>query len=171
MIPISVYIFLLIELIGVSYIDLKQRKISNYWPIINLLLFIIFLIIFPDQYIFQLSTFIYPVVFLFVGFILFVLKIMGAGDTKYLFSFFLLIPKEIQDHFFVSLLWMTIIIGLSSLLITIAHNLKGIFFAFQTYNLDGVKKIFGQKFPYAPVILLSWVWIGWYFRYKITGYN
>lgn len=167
MIPLPIYIALFGQLLIVSWIDIKKKKISNYWSLLNIVLFIVFIFIFPNYYGFQLNTFIYPITFISVGFLLFAIKIMGAGDAKYLFSFFLLIPKVMQDYFFLTLLWTTIIIGLSSLTITIVQNLSKIIFAFKTQQILSLREIFGSKFPYAPVIFLAWMWVGWVLRLNI----
>ncbi len=161
MIPQSVYIFLLIELVAVSYLDILHRKISNLWPILNLIVFFIIVFIVPDVYKFELKQFFYSLAFLIVGFTLFLLKIMGPGDTKYLFSFFILIPVSQHEIAFLALLYLTILMGLSLMIYNSYKNRNKIREAFKTSNVAMIKDIYGSKFPYAPVILLSWIWFGW----------
>ncbi|MFZ8999719.1 MAG: hypothetical protein ACO20H_00315 [Bacteriovoracaceae bacterium] len=161
MIPQSVYLFLLIELVAVSYLDILHRKISNLWPLLNIIIFIIVLTIVPDVYNFELKQFFYSIAFLIVGFTLFILKIMGPGDTKFLFSFFILIPVSQHETAFLGLLYLTILMGSSLFLYNSYKNIEKIKEAFKRSDTKIIKEIYGSKFPYAPVILLSWIWFGW----------
>ncbi len=161
MIPQSVYIFLLIELVAVSYLDILHRKVSNLWPILNLLIFVIVVTIVPDVYKFELKQFFYSIAFLIVGFSLFLLKVMGPGDTKFLFSFFILIPVSQHETAFLGLLYLTILMGSSLFLYNSYQNRKKISEAIKQSDISAIKEIYGTKFPYAPVILLSWIWFGW----------
>ena len=165
--PISVYIFLVFQLFFVAYGDFKDKKISNVWPVINIVFFIISAFIFPNHYNFSLSTFLFPITFFVVGFILFILKIMGAGDSKYLLSFYLLIPVALHEDAFVFLAYSTVVVGLSLLFSNIFKNLDIIVVAIKSRNLILIKSIFGKKFSYAPVILVSWLWFGWTIKDKI----
>ena len=98
--PLPIYLFLLIELVFVSWIDYTSKKISNYWFFINIGFYLIFLIFIPQFYFFYIDVFWYPIGLLVVGFGLYAIKIVGAGDVKYLFSFFLLVPLKYQETFF-----------------------------------------------------------------------
>ncbi len=161
MIPLSVYLFLFIELVFVSWIDYKTKKISNYWLFINIFFYLVFLFVLPQFYFFNIDTFFYPLVFLMVGFGLFIIKIMGAGDVKYLFSFFLLIPLKYQDLFFFFLLYSTLIVGLTLLSYNTFKNFDKIRKAFQLRNITQIREVYGKRFSYAPVIGMAWVWFGW----------
>ena len=88
---IPLLIFISIEIILVSLIDLKERKISNWWSILNIGVFFVLLYLFPSLYHFSWKTFIFPSVFFVAGFILFLMRIMGGGDSKYLSSIFLIV--------------------------------------------------------------------------------
>ena len=72
MMSLPIYVFLLVQLLAVSYIDLRQRKISNIWPILNICLFIALLFLFPEQYKFisagklYVEQILYSIVFLVV---------------------------------------------------------------------------------------------------------
>jgi prepilin peptidase CpaA len=160
MIVIAVYIFLIIELLAVSYLDLKYQKISNVWPVINVILFILFCFIFPASYQFSIKTFAYTVTFFAVGFIFFLMKIMGGGDSKYLATFYLLVPIELQDEAFLSLLNATIIIASTMFIVNIIVGREYLFEAWREKKLDKIKMVFGKKFAYAPLILVSWIWFG-----------
>lgn len=160
-IPAVIYIFLLIELVFVALIDFKTKKISNLWSLVNIAFFLATFFIFPDQYILSLKLFMIPVGILIGGFILYLLKIMGAGDTKYLVTFFLLIPLTLHETVFVYLAQSTIIIGLCILTYNAIKNYSNFFFAVRTWDKALFRQIFGTKFTYAPVILFSWMWLGW----------
>lgn len=160
-IPGVLYIFLLIELVFVALIDIKTKKISNLWFIVNSFFFCLTFFIFPEQYILSLQLFVIPIGILIMGFLLYLLKIMGAGDAKYLFTFFLLTPLSSQEMVFVYLAQSTIIIGLCILAYNALKNGSDFLFALKTWDKVLFKKIFGTKFTYAPVILLSWMWLGW----------
>jgi len=165
--PISVYLFLVVQLVFVAYNDITKKKISNMWPIINICFYLLSTFLFPDYYTFELSTFVFPITFFGVGLVLFMLKIMGAGDSKYLLSFYLLIPVSFHETAFVFLAYSTVVVGLSLLLTNIMKRFDIIKIAILTRNIRLIKTIFGQRFSYAPVILVSWLWFGWVIRTKI----
>jgi len=160
-IPVAIYWFLVVELAAVSWGDIRTQKIPNYWSFLNLALFVSLLILWPDHYPLAWSTFLYSVVFLLVGFVLFILKIMGGGDSKYLFSFFLLIPVALQSKALLSLLLSTVLIGSFMLLTNIGRNHEKIVAHLKAGYISGIKECFGTKFSFAPVILLAWLWLGW----------
>ena len=160
MIPLSVYLFLLIELVAVSYVDVISKKIANVWSILNLTFFIIFLFLMPEIYQLRLATFFYSLSFIFVGFILYLLKIMGPGDSKFLFSFYLLVPVNIHEKVFLCLIYSTIVIGSFFFSRSIVRNLDKMKQALILKNVTLLRKAFGKKFAYAPVILVSWIWFG-----------
>jgi prepilin peptidase CpaA len=159
--PGAIYVFLLIELVFVALIDFKTKKISNYWSIVNLVFFTMTFFIFPEQYILSFEIFLMPAVILVAGFGLYLLQIMGAGDSKYLFTFYLLTPFAFQEMAFVYLALSTIIIGLCILTYNALKNFSNFIFAIRTWDKAIFRQIFGTKFTYAPVILFSWMWLGW----------
>lgn len=155
-----IYIFLAIQIFMIAVNDVKYRKISNQWPVMNIILFMILLIVAPEHYQITAKTFIYSFTFLAVGLVGFFLRIMGPGDSKYLFSLFLVTPLVWHDSLFSVLLYSTAIIGGFSLLTQIVQNFdKMVAFAKSGY-VAGFKECLGSKFPYAPVILMSWAWMG-----------
>ncbi|MEX0798901.1 MAG: prepilin peptidase [Bacteriovoracaceae bacterium] len=166
MIPFPVYLFVLIELIAVSYGDIKTNKIPNFWSLLNLVAFFVLLWVAPQYYHFGFQTFFYSTVFLVVGFVLFLLNIMGGGDSKFLFTFFLLLPVSLHRATFHNLLLSTILIGGAFFLHNVLKNLKTLFKAFMSQDLKTVKSCFGTKFSYAPVILVAWLLMGWTLRDK-----
>lgn len=164
MIEKTVFIFILIELLAVSIGDLRTKKIPNFWAIFNIIIFIIFMIFLPNQYPFIFEMFLHSLAFLGVGFILFLLKIMGGGDSKYLFSFFLLVPLGLHSTLLNNLLISTTIIGSVFLIRNIIKNYSGIYFNIKIGHLRALKNFFGTKFPFAPVILVSWLFTGYDLR-------
>ncbi len=161
MLPIVVFIFISIQLLVVAYVDFKTTKISNVWLLINFIFFCVLSLIFPEVYAWSLQTLLFPLAFVFVGFILFVLNIMGGGDSKYLSSLYLLIPTAHQEVALVYLLYTTVIVGSSLLLFSALKNFDSIIVLIRTGDIFGIRKIFGKKFTYAPVIFIAWMWFGW----------
>jgi prepilin peptidase CpaA len=105
--------------------------------------------------------FLYPLAFLIVGFGLYFLKIMGGGDSKYLSSLYLLVPFNYHEKVFIFLLYTTVIVGSSLLVFNVIKNFDRIIVLAKLQDVVGIKKIFGKKFTYAPVIFISWMWFGW----------
>ena len=161
MIPVAIYWFLVIELAAVSWGDIRTQKIPNAWSILNLICFVVLLFMWPNEYPLSWGTFLYSAVFLVVGFMLFLLRIMGGGDTKFLFSFFLLIPVMLQPRALILLLLSTILIGGFLLLTNFTRNHEKIVAYAKSGNYQGIRECFGTKFSFAPVILLAWIWLGW----------
>lgn len=162
--PWYVYTLIFAELLFVAWIDFKTAIISNYWFLINILGFVLLSIFLPNIYVWGVRNFFLPAAFIFVGFMLFQLNIMGAGDSKYLCSLFLLVPYQQQDQAFYTLIYSTIVVGGISFIINLYQNRKKLTIAMNNKDVSLIKRIFGKKFTYAPVILLSWVWFGFLVR-------
>lgn len=161
MIPTLIFWLLMIELCIVAWGDVRTQKIPNFWAILNISLFVAFMVLWPDYYPLRWETFIYSTVFLVVGFVLFLLRVMGGGDSKYLFSFFLLIPGALQPRALMLLLVSTILIGGFLFLTNLGKNHEKIVAYIKSGYIKGIKDCFGTKFSFAPVILLAWMWLGW----------
>jgi prepilin peptidase CpaA len=157
----SPYSYYFIELLPVSYIDLKTKKISNFWSILNIFIYFFHLYYFKAEYPLVLEHFLFPIGCIVLGFLFYLLKIMGPGDSKYLFSIFLLIPYKFQMTFFLMLLYATILMGSILLLLHSVRNFGKIKNAIFLGEFGQLGSIFGSKFTYAPLILLSWVGFGW----------
>lgn len=160
MMPRVLYYFLFLELIYISYLDIKYKKISNLWSIINIFLFIIISIVFREKFGISLRTFWVPLVFLFVGFVLFTLKIMGAGDVKFLFSFFLMIPQQYHEEGLLYLAYSTIIIGFFMIFKKVILNFSLLKYGLMMRDAKIIRSSLGGKLPYSPVILVSWIIMG-----------
>jgi prepilin peptidase CpaA len=154
------YYFLLLQTFAVALLDIKHRKISNHWIAGNIVLFAVCLVMFPDSYALNFSTFLHSFSFILVGFILYLFKVMGAGDSKYLFSLFLLMPPQWVELAFFKLLICTMAIGGFSLFTTVVQNFDRIKVYARTGHTEGLRECLGSKFPYAPVIFISWAWLG-----------
>lgn len=163
-----IYFYILIQLLFVSWGDIKTDKIPNLWSLLNIFTYIFLILLFPTLYPFSIETFLFPIIFLVIGFVLFLLKIMGGGDSKYLASFFLIIPEPLHDKIFENLLLSTILIGTFVFLTNFVKNLDQILHNLKIKNYLEVKRFFGTKFSYAPVILLAWIWMGW--KIKVFQY-
>ena len=158
---LPIYIFIMIELVFVAIGDIKTEKIPNFWSLLNLVVFPVLLLSSYDHYQISADTFIYPLAFLLIGFGLFILKIMGAGDVKFLSTFFLIVPNIYKEKVFTLLLICTVIIGGFIFLTNLIRNYEKILVALKQKNTQEVKNCFGTKFSYAPVILMTWLWLGW----------
>ena len=154
------YLFLLIELFVVAYYDLKEKKISNNWIILNSLVFLLVCMREPQHY-WLFNTIIYFSLTLIIGFILFNFNIMGAGDSKYLAFFFILIPEPYRLEFLNNLLLVTIIVASYLIFYHSIKFRKEIMIYLKTKYYIKILKLYGFKFAYAPIILLSWIYLGW----------
>lgn len=155
-----VFGLIFIELLVVSWIDIKTKKISNWWFPFNLVLAIVLHFVLPESYPWELATLIFPVGWIVGGFVFFLLGLMGAGDSKYIASLFLIIPVEQHANMFERIIYSTIIVGLVFLSLKIAKDFQKIkAYALSTY-WQGFKESIRSHFSYAPVILLAWLLLG-----------
>jgi len=149
-----------VELMIIAWIDIKTKRISNIWSLANLMMFFFFLVLLPQAYPLHISHFFYPLGFLVIGFILFNLKIMGAGDSKLLSSLFLITPYKFHHLLFENILYATMITGTIFFMIAVVKNWKD----FKAFTLStywrGVAQIIKSKFSYAPVIAIAWMLLG-----------
>ena len=159
----SIFFFILLELSVVSYADLMYKKIKNIWSVLNILIYAVFIFLIPGAYFFSFGHLFYPIVFLFVGFFLFAIKIMGGGDAKFLATLFLLIPTYFHDKFLLLLLYSTVFVGVTMFIYNCYSNWSTIKLAWGHRDIKLIKGVFGTRFTYAPVILLGWIWLGWEF--------
>lgn len=155
-----IYIVILIELVIVSWIDIKIKKISNLWLYLNLVLSVAFHLLYPEIYFWDWATLIFPVGWIIGGFILFVFGVMGAGDSKFLATLFLLIPLEQHALMFEKVLYTTLIVGFVFLVFKIAKDFKTIkAYALSSY-WQGLKTSIKSSFSFAPVVLIAWMLLG-----------
>ena len=157
-ISLPIFLYILIVLGFVSYLDLKYRKISNLWPVLNIVSFILMIIFFPELGFLKLKSFSIPCIIILIGIFLFRYNIMGGGDSKFLATMILLIHHESQLSFLYILSWVTAIFAVIRIIYLLLKNKK--------INRDNFlvlvpRTLSGKKFPYAPIILLSWIIFGW----------
>ncbi len=157
---LAIFIFLLLELILVSVVDFYSKKIHNFWPIFNIIFFLSLSWLFPKEYFYHWNTFLIPISWIIAGFFLFTLRIMGAGDSKFVATFYLIVPFAFKHDSFLYLLVATIVIGGTMMLLNFIKNRKALLVAFVTKDLRVINIIFGKKFPFAPVVLISWIILG-----------
>lgn len=150
----------LIQLLIVSWIDIKTKKISNLWFLLNLAFSLVLHFILPEAYPWQWSALVFPLGWLIIGFLLFLMGIMGAGDSKFLASLFLIIPIEHQAVMLEKLIYATCVVGIVMLTFKISRDFKKIkAYAFSTY-WKGFMNSIRSSFSFAPVILLAWILLG-----------
>lgn len=155
-----IFLGILTQLIVVAWIDLKTKKISNLWPILNAILSIVLHVGVANLYPLSWELALFPVGFLLIGFFLYLFHVMGAGDSKYLASLFLVVPLEYHLTFFTYLIKATITIGLLLLTVTLfRHGRKLKAYLIGQY-WQGIIETIRSRFSYAPVILLAWLLFG-----------
>ena len=169
MIPQGVFLFLFLENLGVSFVDIKYRKISNQWSILNIVIFIGLLIFSPDNYSLSFDHFIIPLSFFFVGFLLFIFDVMGGGDAKFFSTCFLLMPYTEQLELLVILCASTIVMGLTIMIYNIFKGINIVLQGIQTKDIKLILSCFGSRFAYAPVLLISLIVYG--FKVDLFGFG
>lgn len=155
-----IFSLLTIQLLVVSWLDIKYHKISNRWVLLNLLIAPLLYVALPAIYVFHWETLLFPVGFIVVGFVFFLMGIMGAGDSKYIASLFLLLPVELHMLFFEGLLAATMIVGTIMLSFTVFKKHRELRAFLLAQYWQGFKDIIKSRFSYAPVILLAWIYLG-----------
>jgi prepilin peptidase CpaA len=95
-----------------------------------------------------------------IGFLLFLLGVMGAGDSKYLASLFAIIPPDLHMEMFLQLINATVAVGFVLMSFKIARDFKKIKAYALTNYWQGIKQTIRSRFSYAPVIFLAWVLLG-----------
>jgi prepilin peptidase CpaA len=155
-----VYGLILVELMVVAWIDYKTEKISNRWVIVNGVLSIIFHLSFQNLYPLSWEVLLFPAGFIIIGFFLYLFHVMGAGDSKFLASLFLIVPLEFHLLVFAKLILATILTGVVLLSMRILRNWNKVKAYFLSHHWTGIKLLIKSRFTYAPVILLSWILFG-----------
>jgi prepilin peptidase CpaA len=154
------YLFslLFLELIVVSTIDVRTKKISNLWSVFHVVLFIGLSV--WSQEMPSVQHFYFPVGIFVVGFILYLFHIMGAGDSKFLATLFLLVPTPLHMLFMEKLLTVTIFVGTILLIMKFVKSAAKIKAYLMTFYFKALKAEIHSRFSYAPVILVAWALFG-----------
>ena len=157
-VPLSIFIYITIILGFVSYLDLKYRKIPNLWPSLNIISFIFINIFFPELDFVSINSFFVPVIIILIGIVLFKYNIMGGGDSKFLATMMLLIHHELHLSFLYTLSWVTAIFAFFRIIFLLIKNKE---INRNNFLILIPRALSGKKFPYAPIILLSWIIFRW----------
>lgn len=160
MILAAIFGVILAELLYVGWIDFKTQKISNKWIIVNIAMSVLLHVIAPILYPLSWEILLLPLGFLFFGFLLFLVHVMGGGDSKFLASLFLIIPLEYHFIFFEKLVLSTMITGAALLLYRLLKHPREIRTYVYTRYWAGLKQLIKSRFSYAPVIVVAWVLLG-----------
>jgi prepilin peptidase CpaA len=151
--------FIFIELIIISIIDIKTKKISNLWSMGHVVMAMA-LYLFSRYYPWSWPVLIYPIIWLSLGFALFLLGIMGAGDSKLLASLYLIIPIGFHHLMLEKLIISTLVVGFMNLILKMAKDFRTI----KAYALSGYWHGLWEKmksrFSFAPVVFMAWILMG-----------
>ncbi len=158
--PLYLYSYFLVEVLVVAVNDFRTKKIKNIWSIIHVIAAGL-LFLFHDAFVFEFTFFKFPAILFGVGYILYLLKIIGAGDVKYLSTLLLLVPKKFHEEVIVQLLITTFFVGFLIVLLRVALKWKNLVLIIYTQSFFGDQASRKYKFSYAPVILITWLLWGW----------
>jgi prepilin peptidase CpaA len=148
------------ELLWVGWIDLKSKKISNSWGLFHISLSFVLYLSQVIPYSFSWEIFILPLSVFLIGFILYLIEIMGAGDSKFLASFLLIIPLRFQLMFLEKLIFSTILTGGILLTFRLVKSWSHLKAFLVSRHWRGIREVITSRFSYAPVILLGWILFG-----------
>ncbi|MFN8369001.1 MAG: hypothetical protein U0T83_00075 [Bacteriovoracaceae bacterium] len=158
----TVLLIYTIVLAYIAIVDFKTRKIANYWSLFNLFFSITLFIFLPQHYILGYKHFFIPGLVFVAGFILYFMKIAGAGDVKFLSTFLIALPYDFQLLFVNKLVVSTIIFALTVMGIKIITQFKAFTDAIFSKNFQALRSvIFGSKFAYSPVLFFTLLLVIW----------
>jgi prepilin peptidase CpaA len=155
------YFFLISELLWVAWIDIQTKKISNIWSGLHVLLAFILYFLPITTYSFRWEVLIFPIGILVLGFLLYLVNVMGAGDSKYLASLFLIIPLDAQSIFLKKLIISTMMTGGLLLIFQILKKWPVLRAYLWSRYWKGLKETVRSRFSFAPVIGVAWILFGW----------
>lgn len=156
----GVFSFVLLELLTVAWIDFKTEKISNRWILVNTAVAIMLHAFVRNLYPLSLEALVFPVGFIVIGFLLYLGNVMGAGDSKFLASLFLIIPLQFHIPFFEKLVISSIAVGALLFSYRVYKNGPELKAYFVGHYWEGIRKSLQSRFSYAPVIFLAWIILG-----------
>jgi prepilin peptidase CpaA len=154
-----IYGFIFIELIIISIIDIQTKKISNFWSLGHVFVAMALYLI-SRHYTWSWPVLIYPIAWLILGFTLFLLGIMGAGDSKLLGSLYLIIPIGFHHLMLEKLIISTLVVGFMNLTLKIAKDFRTIKAYALSGHWPGLWEKMKSRFSYAPVVLMAWILMG-----------
>lgn len=148
------FVFLLIELSLVSWLDFKYRKITNPWSAINIVLWIVSSWFWWG---FSWQALLWPAAVLFLGFMLFAVNIAGAGDVKFFSTFTLLLPPSMQGDWLFVLMYSSAAVGLLIIVKNAIKNRRSILQWMWERHTPFFSLLVGGKTILAPVAWMAWV--------------
>lgn len=158
-IPWALGLVVLAEASAVAWSDARHGTVPNAWPLLNLALFPAALLLFPHAYgPLGWGTAAAPLLWLAAGFVLFRLRIMGAGDSKYLASLFLLVPEGLRAALFLRLV-LASALGCGALLAARLARRAGPILALDPARAPALlREAVAGRAPFAPVVLAAVAW-------------
>lgn len=102
-----------------------------------------------------------PLIALVVGILFFALKIMGAGDSKYLSSLLLLCPYDLHKIIILNIAYVTIVVGAIVFIVNVVRKRETFWNYLRSQQIAEAIKSIKSRFSYSPVMFLSWIWLGW----------
>lgn len=160
MILTLIFALVLIELAIVAWIDYKTEKISNKWVLVNAVCSVVLHLAVRNLYPLSWEVLLFPAGFIIVGFLLYLVNVMGAGDSKFLASLFLIVPLEYHLLFFSKIVISTIVVGATLLILRFIKHGPQLKAYFMSQYWEGIKTTLKSRFSYAPVIFLAWIMMG-----------
>jgi prepilin peptidase CpaA len=148
-------------LVVVALIDLRTRRISNYWNLMNLLALGAFSTLWGEFYSWDWRLLLLPLGFVVVGFLLFLAGIMGAGDSKFLATFSLALPLSLHADFLEALITVTVLVGALLLTLRLVTQFGQVKAYLIGLHWQGLRELFRTQNSFAPVILLGWLLLGY----------
>jgi prepilin peptidase CpaA len=153
----ALYGLVLAELLYVAWVDLRTHQIPNAWALVHVGVAPVLYLSTGPFYPLSWEALIFPIGFIVFGFLLYLVNIMGAGDSKYLASLFLLVPPEYHLPLFEKLVVTTAITGALLLAYRSAANRRSLRAYVLAGHWAGVRQLLRSRFSYAPVITLAWI--------------
>lgn len=157
---LTLFLFMMVELAIVSFVDLKTRKVSNLWSLFHLGVFSLLTIFNIINSSFDWNDLLIPLAFLLGGYLLFYFNIMGAGDVKFISTLLLLLKESQQLDFLFYLATITAFIGGTLFLLNLFKNREKVFVFLGIKDKKIIENVFGKKFPYIPLVLIAWIGLG-----------
>ncbi len=157
--PVLSY-YLLVQTAAVAVLDLKTKKISNIWPVLNCALALILFIALPKVYFTSWQGWPLWIILVAVCVWLYAQRIMGAGDVKYLFSFFLVLPPAFRGEVLNILSLVIIVVGGYWLLKKVWGQWYYLLNLWSLGENQEILRLIHGKNVFAPLVFLAWaLWL------------
>ena len=155
---LSVYWVFLLELVFVAALDIRTRKIPNEIVAIN---FLLIFFTWEQSQVEHIGEFLLmPLITLMLGFGLFLLRLVGAGDCKLVVSILVNLSYLDQRAFLEQLAKVTILFSIVYLMIKSWNRRSELLRLFGSRQyVTALKQVRGDT-AFAPVVLLAWIKYG-----------